>query len=281
MSAIPFFIMTDYYQTLGVSKNASQDEIKKAYRKLASQNHPDKGGDTSKFQEIQNAYDTLGDTNKRAEYDNPRPQMNGFQGGMPPGFEDLFAQAFGGSPFGGMFGQRRGPRNQNLNIQTSITLEEAFEGKSMIANLTLPSGREQVLEIKIPAGIQDGNTLRLSGMGDDSFQNVPRGDIHLTVNIHQHPRFERRGDDLVQKIQVSCIDAMLGTTVSVETIDKKTLDVTIKPGTQPNTMLAAQGYGMPNINDNRFRGRLIMEIEIFVPSNLTENQKQILKNTFK
>jgi len=276
--------MTDYYQTLGLTKNASPDEIKKAYRKLASQHHPDKGGDTAKFQEIQTAYDTLSNPEKRAQYDNPRPQMEGFnfqQGGVPPGFEDIFAQAFGSGPFSGMFGQRRGPRNQNLNIQTTITLEEAFIGKSMIANLTLPSGRDQVLEIKIPAGIQDGNTLRLSGIGDDTHSSAPRGDIHLTVNITQHPRFERRGDDLIQKIQISCIDAMLGTTVSIETIDKKTLDVTIKPGTQPNVILAAQGYGMPSINDNRFRGRLLMEIGVFVPTDLTEQQKQILKNTFK
>lgn len=277
--------MIDFYQTLGVSKNASQDEIKKAYRKLASHHHPDKGGDTARFQEIQTAYDTLSDPEKKAQYDNPRPQMGGFHfqnGGMPPEFEDIFSQAFGGNPFGNFFGQhRRGPRNHNLNIQTTITLEEAFEGKTMIANLTLPSGKEQVLEIKIPAGIQDGNTLRLSGMGDDSHPNIPRGDIHLTVNITQHSRFVRHGDDLHHKIKINCIDAMLGKTISVETIDKKTLEVVIKPGTQPNTMLAAQGYGMPNINDNRFRGRLIMEIEIFVPDNLTTEQKLVLTNTFK
>ena len=274
--------MTDYYQILGLTKTASPDDIKKAYRKLASQHHPDKGGDTAKFQELQVAYETLSSPEKRAQYDNPRPQHNGFHhqhGGMPPGFEDIFAQAFGGNPFGGMFSQpRHGPRNQNLNIQTTITLEEAFEGKEIIANLTLPSGRDQVLQIKIPAGILDGNTLRLTGIGDDTYPNIPKGDIHLTVNIAPNVNFERRGDDLVQKVKISCVDAMLGKTVSVTTIDKKTLDVNIKSGTQPNTILAAQGYGMPNVNDKRFRGRLLMEIEVFVPTDLTDQQKQILKS---
>jgi curved DNA-binding protein len=276
--------MIDYYSTLGVSKNASPEEIKRAYRKLASQHHPDKGGNKQKFQELQAAYDTLSDPEKRSQYDNPQPQMNGFhfhQGGMPPEFEDIFAQAFGrNNPFGGMFGQRRSARNNNLNIQTTITLEEAFYGKDLIASLTLPSGRNQTLEIKIPAGVQDGTTLRLSGMGDDTYPNIPRGDIHLNVNIAPHSVFQRRGDDLVRKIKISCIDAMLGKIVNVSTIDGKTLDVTINAGTQYGSVLGIQGYGMPNINDNRFKGRMLIEIEVFVPSDLTDQQKQILKNTF-
>jgi DnaJ-class molecular chaperone len=276
--------MTDYYSTLGVNKTANPEEIKRAYRKLASQHHPDKGGDKQKFQELQAAYETLSDPSKRSQYDNPQPQMNGFhfhQGGMPPEFEDIFAQAFGrNNPFGGAFNQRRATRNHNLNIQATITLEEAFHGKDLLAKIVLPNGREQTVEIKIPAGIQDGNTLRLAGMGDDSHANVPRGDLHLSISIVPHNIFQRHGDDLVQKIRISCIDAMLGKIISVSTIDEKTLDVTINPGTQHGTVLGAQGFGMPNISDNRFRGRLLMEIEVFVPTDLTDQQKQILKNTF-
>lgn len=276
--------MSDHYQTLGVDRNATPDEIKKAFRKLASQHHPDKGGDTKKFQEIQAAYDTLGDPEKKSQYDNPQPQFNGghFGGGMPPGFEDIFSQMFGGgggSPFGNMFGQARHhqpQRNRTLNIQTTISLEEAFTGKDMIANIQLPSGREQLLEIKIPAGINDGMVLRLAGMGEDSVSNAPRGDIHLTVNIQQHHRFIRQGDDLVMSAEINCIDAMLGKNIQIETIDGKTLDIKVPAGTQHGQMLAAPGYGMPKVSDSRFKGRMLISINVTIPSNLNESQKAIL-----
>ncbi len=281
--------MADHYTTLGVGKNATQDEIKKAYRRLASQHHPDKGGDTAKFQEIQTAYDVLSDPDKRAQYDNPAPQFGdgGFfhQGGMPQGFEDLF-RAFGGmhnSPFGDIFGRGRPQphRNRTLNMQTAITLEEAFSGKDLIATVGLPNGKEQVVEVKIPAGIQDGTTLRLAQMGDDSIPNIPRGDIHLTVNVAPHPKFQRQGDDLVCDLELSCVDAMVGKTIHIETIDRKILELTIKPGTQHGQMLAANGYGMPKMNDNRFKGRYIIVVKIVVPENLSEAQKQILREHFQ
>lgn len=275
----------DHYSTLGVAKNATPDEIKKAFRKLASQHHPDKGGDTKKFQEIQAAYDTLGDPVKKDQYDNPQPQFRqgggGFYGqGVPPGFEDVFSQMFGGGggPFGDMFGRRQQPqRNRNLSLQTQITLEDAHAGKSLTVSVMLPSGREQVCEIKIPKGIQDGTTLRLAGMGDDSMPNMPRGDIHLTVHIQPHPVFQRQGDDLVCRLQVGAIDAIVGKTYNIDTIDKRTLEITIKPGTQPGTIMAAHSYGMPSINDNRFIGRMLIQIEVIIPTNLTEEQLSKLR----
>jgi len=276
--------MADHYQTLGVDKNAGPDEIKRAYRKLASQHHPDKGGDTRKFQEVEEAYRILSNPESRAEYDNPRPQFGGGGhfggGGFPPGFEDIVSQMFGGggSPFGFGFGQGRPqqPRNQTLNIQTTITLEEAFSGKDMIANLTLPSGRDQVLEVKIPAGISDGMTLRLSGMGDDRIQSAPRGDIHLTVAVQPHSKFIRQGDDLVTQLDVNCIDAMLGKKYLIDTIDKRTLELTVNPGTQHGQILSAAGYGMPKVNDNRFKGRMLISVNIIIPA-LNQVQKDILK----
>jgi DnaJ-class molecular chaperone len=274
----------DHYTTLGVNKNAGPDEIKRAYRKLASQHHPDKGGDKAKFQEIQAAYDTLSNPDKRSQYDNPQPQFHGGGGfnGAPPGFEDIFAQMFSGGqhPFGNMFRQQQSPRNRTLNIQTSITLEEAFYGKDLIATLGLPSGREQTIEVKIPAGINDGTTLRLSGMGDDSVSGVPRGDIHLTVNITPHHRFQRRGDDLLCVEDVSCIDAMLGKNIFIDTIDGKTLETTIQPGTQHGQMLAAAGYGMPKMGDNRFKGRLIINVNVTIPNNLNNEQRTKLREIF-
>lgn len=276
--------MADYYNTLGVTKQANADEIKKAYRKLASQHHPDKGGDKAKFQEIQEAYSTLSDPDKKSQYDNPSPfgtrgDGGWQQAGMPPGFEDIFAQMFGGggSPFFGQgFRQPQQQRNRVLNIQTTISLEEAFHGKDLIANLQLPSGREQMLEIKIPAGISDGVTLRLAGMGDDSVPGAPRGDIHLTVNVNQHHKFARQGDDLLCKVDITCIDAMLGKTINVTTIDGKTLEITVNPGTQHGQVLSAAGYGMPKVNDNRFKGRMLMSVDISIPK-LNDAQKTILQ----
>jgi curved DNA-binding protein len=279
--------MSDHYQTLGVNRNASQDDIKKAYRRLAAQHHPDRGGDTAKFQEIQGAYDVLGDPEKRSQYDNPQPQFGdgGFfhQGGVPPGFEDIISQMFGQrSPFGFNFGnQPRPQRNRVLNIQTTIGLEDAFTGKELIANLVLPNGKDQMLEIKIPAGVQDGTVLRLAGMGDDTFPNLPRGDIHLTVQIAPHQKFQRNGDDLICTLDLNCIDAIVGKTVQVNTIDGKTLELNVRPGTQHGQILSAAGYGMPKMSDPRFHGRLLLSVNIVVPTTLTEAQKQILKEHFQ
>jgi curved DNA-binding protein len=271
--------MTDFYQTLGVNRGATPDEIKRAYRKMAASHHPDRGGNTAKFQEIEEAYRTLSDPQKRQQYDNPMPQgFHQFGGGMPPGFEDIF-NAFGGGPFGDMFGGRRQQRNRTLNMRTDISLEEAFSGKDLMATIVLPSGKEQLIDVKIPAGVQDGITLRLAGMGDDSIPNIPRGDIHLSVHIQPHPTFTRQGDDLIRSIDVSCIDAMLGKTITVDTIDGKTLEIEVKPGTQPGQMLAANGYGMPHINDNRFKGRMLIQLNITVPT-LNDYQRDIIKQLF-
>jgi curved DNA-binding protein len=274
--------MSDYYQILGVGKTASQEEIKKAYRKLAAQHHPDRGGDTAKFQEIQAAYDTLSDPEKRSHYDNPQPQNPFFHAGHPgaAGFQDFFNQVFGhGSPFSN-FHQPRQPKNRNLNIQTTISLEDAYNGKQLFANIALPSGKEQLLEIKIPPGINDGSILRLAGMGDDSVPNLPRGDIHLTVNIAPHTLFKRDGDDLITVYKLNCIHAIIGKNIQIDTIDGKTLEVAVNPGTQHGQILAVPGYGMPKMSDNRFKGRLLIVVEITVPNSLTQEQYRILKETF-
>jgi curved DNA-binding protein len=271
--------MSDYYSILGVPKTASADEIKKAFRKLASQHHPDKGGDTKKFQEIQAAYETLSDPDKRSQYDNPRPQFQNF-GAMPPGFEEIFG-AFGGmGPFGDMFNRARPQRNRNLSFTTHINLEDSIFGKTLTFNVKLPSGREQLCEVKIPKGIQDGVTIRLASMGDDSMPNLPRGDIHLTVHINPHSNFARQGDDLIYPLEVNAIDAILGKVYQIETIDKKLLEVRIQPGTQPDTILSIPGYGVPNINDNRFVGRLLIKILIKIPQNLNELQLSKLREIY-
>lgn len=266
--------MTDYYSILGVGRNANADEIKKAYRKMASQHHPDKGGDTAKFQQIEEAYRVLGDDNARAQYDNPQPQ--GFQqfGGFPAGFEDFF-RGFGG--FGDIFGHAHRPsRNKTINLQTTITLEDAYFGKDLVANVILPSGRDQMLNVKIPAGIHDGTTLRLSGLGDDTYANMPRGDIHLTIQIQPHHTFQRSQDDLLQTLNVSIWDALLGETVRVNSLDKRTYDVKLPDGLQPDQIISIPDCGMPVMNTNS-KGRLLLKIKLIMPKILTEEQKTLIK----
>jgi len=272
--------MSDHYQTLGIDRNANDDQIKKAYRRMASKHHPDKGGDTAQFQKIEEAYRVLSDPQKRSQYDNPQPQFQqggfNFGGGHP--FEDLFRH-FGGNPFGDVFGgppQRR-PQNRTLNVQTVISLEDAFHGKELIANIALPNGKEQMVNVKIPAGINDGTTLRLAGMGEDSVPGAPKGDIHLTVRIQEHPEFYRQGDDLVKELTLPIWDAIIGNKITVTTIDRRELEVTVQPGTQPDQTLAIHGAGMPNMNDSRFKGRMLLKLKFNIPTNLTDQQKQAIK----
>lgn len=267
--------MTDYYQILGVERTATEQEIKSAYRKLAMQHHPDRGGDSEQFQKISEAYATLIDPQKKSAYDNPQPQFQHNFGGVPPGFEEIFGQ---GSPFGDVFGfRRRSPTNHSLQLSASITLEEAFHGKEVYATINLPSGREQTVNIKIPPGVHEGTTLRLSGMGDDSIPNIPRGDILLTIHIHNHPVFQRSGDDLIQEVEVTCFDAILGKSIIVNSIDGRQLQAEIPEGTQHGTVLNIAGYGMPNFNVPTRRGRMLLKIKIKIPI-LNDEQKNQLRN---
>jgi DnaJ-class molecular chaperone len=273
--------MSNLYSILGVDRSASAEEIKHAYRKLAGKHHPDRGGDTKTFQEIQAAYDTLSDPSKRTTYDNPQPQgfPGGFhfQGGMPPEFEEIFShfnQTFGG-------GFHRPTRNKNLNIQAAITLEEAFHGKEIFAQVPLPSGKTESLQIKIPPGVHAGSTLRLAGVGDNSIPNALRGDIYLNVVVHEHPEFIRNGNDLIKNIDINCLDAIIGTKVIIDTIDGKKLETTIPPGTQHGRTFAFHGYGMPNINDARMRGRFLITVNLVVPTNLSQEKQELIKTILK
>lgn len=275
----------DYYSILGVDRNADQDTIKKAYRSLASKHHPDKGGDTKKFQEIQAAYDILSDPDKRSQYDNPNPfgqSSNGnWQGfnqgqGFPGGFEQFFGPNLNDF-FNTAFGQRRPQsRNRHINLETQISLEDSYLGGEVVASYKLGNGVERAFEVKIPRGISDGTTLRIQGAGENIFTNMPSGDALITVRVKPHPRFQRQHNDLIEMIEVPVWDLILGKSIDVKTISGETLNLTIKEGTQPDAILRLPGYGMPDLH-TKIRGHHLIYMKVIIPNNLTEYQKTTLK----
>ena len=252
--------MTNYYQTLGVQPTSNADEIKKAYRKLAGIHHPDKGGDTAKFQEIQSAYDTLSDQNKRAEYD--QLQAGGGQQFRFASGDD-FANIFGhGHPFGDMF--RRVQRNRDLNIHCQISLLDAYQGKQLEASYRLPSGKQQSVVISVPPGVEHGTAIRYRGLGDDTVETIARGDLNVTIVIMPDPDFRREFDDLYTNVEINPIEAMIGCRKQVKTITNQTMTLDIRGGVNHGTEYASQGQGFPNVNHGN-RGRFVSVIHIVTP----------------
>jgi curved DNA-binding protein len=259
--------MTDFYSKLGVSKDASQDDIKKAYRSLANKHHPDKGGDQATFKDISVAYDTLSDPQKRQEYDmqqhgNP---FGGFANGGQHFHFDM-NDMFGQHPhFTNMFGQGfKQQRNKDLNLQVQISLVESFNGKQMDASFTLPSGKSQTVSINVPAGIDHGDSIRYNGLGDDSIPNIPRGNLNVTIHILPDRNFRREGNDLFTTLEINPIEAMIGCTKPVKTINGSTVNLTINPGVETGAQFG-NGVGFTNLH-SRQTGSFIIQIKIKVPT---------------
>ena len=259
----------DYYETLGVSKDASETELKKADKKLSMQHHPDRtGGDDAKFKQINEAYSTLKDPQKRQQYDNPQPQFaqgfgpGGFQG--MGGFEDLFGQ------FGFNMGGRQQQRNPDITIAARVTLEEAYTGKTMIASYRLRTGKEEVVEIKVPPGAGNGNTIRYQGFGEEGMAG-PRGNLFVKIQVVPHKVFHVDGINLHCNTKANIFDFIIGGNVTINTLDGGKVKVSIPAGTSPNTKFSIHGYGMPDLQSGR-KGNLYVTIGAFVPKNLGQDE---------
>lgn len=253
----------DYYKILGVSRSADQDEIKKAYRRLARKYHPDVSREKdaeARFKEVSEAYEVLKDPERRATYDQlgsyrqgqdfrPPPgwRGSGFGGGDGSAFSDFFESVFGqGSPFGeSPFGGRRrrsGMKGVDEKARIGISLEDAYQGASKNVRLDAAGGRQ--LKVKIPAGITEGRQIRLSGQGRPGPGGGPPGDLYLEVHITPHPFFRVEGRDVFLDLPIAPWEAALGESVRVPTLGGS-LELKIPPGSQSGRKLRLKGRGLP------------------------------------
>ncbi len=365
----------NYYETLGVSKDATDDEIKKAYRKLAHKHHPDKqGGDEKKFKEINEAYQILSDKAKRQQYDQfgRTFDQGGFQGGQGQGFggfdfsgfqgfrqqqgqegfdfqefgfEDIFSDIFGGA-FGGRKRSRK-KAGKDIQVDVEITFEEMVQGTKRNINLykrvvcdkchgtggepgtrkeTCPTckgsgqikqtmqsflgsfsqvsicptckgsgeiysekckkcggdGRikdEQGIEVDIPAGIQDGQTLSLEGQGEAGEQGAPSGNLYLNIRVIPHPKFKREGNTILSNEYITFSQAVLGDKIMVDTINGK-IRMKIPSGTQSGEVFKIRDEGVPFL-DRRGKGDHLVKIIVKIPKNLNREQKEIIEKLRK
>ena len=294
----------DYYKILGVERSASADDVRKAYRKLAMQYHPDRNPGNKqaeeKFKEINEAYQVLSDTQKRARYDQLGSAYSNWQqrGGSPGDFDwgqwfsgqpgaggtpggvhveygdlnDLFGQDvfsdFFRSIFGGMGGAQTStrPRSRPAYQQPlSITLEEAYHGTTRALQ---SDGRH--LEVRIPAGVKTGSKVRVAGAGPEGL------DLYLIVEVTDHPRFEREGDDLRTSASIDVFTATLGGEAEVETLDGK-VTLKIPAGTQPEQVFRLAGRGMPRLKGAKTKGDLFVRVKVRIPRQLSSKQKALLE----
>ncbi len=250
----------NYYNVLGINKTASQDEIKRAFKKAAMKHHPDRGGNEETFKHVTEAYEILGNAEKRQEYDNPQPK-NDFH------FNSQH-NPFGRHPFGDIFNQmyqqRRQPQNRDIRINLVVEFEDAFYGKIVTASYQMANGKTEFINVQVPVGANDGDTVRYKGLGDNTDPRVGRGDLYVKIRVRLPAGWQRQGNDLVTKKFVNVFDIMLGCVILIETPDKKSLNLNIPKGTKSGTTLAMRGYGMSDVRTGR-KGSILVQIEAQIP----------------
>lgn len=265
----------NYYQILGVDKTAGPDEIKSAFRKLAKQHHPDLGGDSKKFQEINQAYEVLGDPQKKQEYDfrlnygnyNQNPfRSNPFESNEI-NIENIFDVFFN-------IDRARHARNKNIRISIEIPFLETLNDQVKIIDFNLSNGTE-TLEIKIPAGVENNNILTVNGKGDNAITNIPRGNLEIIIKVIPHEKYVRVNDDIITDITIDCFQAMLGADKVIDTPNGKKINLKIPAGTQNNTVFGITDLGFPSRARN-VRGKFLVRINVLIPQNLTKKQLELL-----
>ncbi len=285
----------DYYKVLGVGKSASQDEIKKAYRKLAVKYHPDKNEGDSKaearFKEITEAYEVLGNAENRQKYDqmganwkqyeNMGNQGFGGFGGFGGGRRSSGASGFGGGGFSDFFNSFFGGRfdewstgksvykGKDLEANLPLSLEEAFNGTEKILK-----AKDERIKIKIKPGAYDGQKIRVKGKGGHAAGGGERGDLYITLQVAQNPNYEQKGNDLYKTVTIDLFTAVLGGKVSVST-PTKTIAVPVAAGTSSGKKLRLKGLGAPTGNGST--GDFYVEIQIEVPTNLSDKEIDLFK----
>jgi curved DNA-binding protein len=293
----------DYYESLGVPRTASADEIKKSFRKLAREFHPDVAKDKKKaeerFKEINEAYEVLSDPDKRKKYDElgsnwksgaefrPPPGYGGgqgFRGGRAAGgeefhfggtgFSDFFEQMFGARMRGGGFEQGRGftqedmaERGADIEGDIMVTLEEAARGSVRTVNVT-HGDRKESHQVKIPAGIAEGQKLRLTGKGESGSGGGDNGDLYLRVRLAKHPDFDVDGKNLIYELELAPWEAALGAEISVPTLDGR-VNIKIPAGTASGQKLRVRGRGLGKDGD------LFVVTKIVVPAKISDAQKKL------
>lgn len=297
----------DYYQVLGVPRGASAEQIRKAFKKIARENHPDVKKDdpaaAERFKAAAEAYDVLGDEEKRKKYDQfganwkhfkegqgPSPGGSPFRSGGPVDIDlrDLFGgqgavdleQLFGGMFGGGGFqgGRGRSPRprrGQDLTTTIQVPFQTAATGGNYDLSLQR-DGKAERLTVKIPAGIDEGQTIRLAGQGEPGSQGGPAGDLLVTIQVAPHPYFRREGHNVLVEVPVTLAEAALGAKIDVPTLTEGTVSMTLPPGTSSGAKLRLKGKGFESPKSH-VRGDQLVIIKVTIPKHLDERSKELLK----
>ena len=293
----------DYYRTLGVSKTATAGDIKKAFRKLARKYHPDVNpGDPSaerRFKELNEAHEVLGSPDTRQKYDELGANWRDYERAQAAGqspfgghgrsmSEEDIHQMFGGDPFSDFFqnffggdGQqrrpspnRRGQSAQNLEHELTITLEQAFLGVTQRLSIR-DGGNSRSIDVRIPAGVDDGSRVRVAGKGTRSGDHRTHGDVYLRIKLAPHALFTRKGRDLYLNRDVTLSTALLGGTIDVTTLSGETIQLKIPSTTQPGQMFRIKEQGMPSLQKRTRCGNLYVTADVRLPSKLNAAEKQL------